>query len=160
MKQILVIRGPSGTGKTTVSELLREKDDKTAIICPDTFYHEVFKNADRQIIYDSIAVLTDLYLSKGFSVIIEGLLSAFYVGGLDTKLKEIANEHKCKITKIYLQSNIDTLLKRNVARPHLRSDEQIEWFNDSVKSITNDEIVINVENLQPKDIIKKILAKV
>lgn len=78
-QKLIIIRGNSGSGKSAVAERLREElDGKVAIVGLDTLRRTILKEPDKLENTDIIGLIeqTVTYcLSKGYAVIIEGILS-------------------------------------------------------------------------------------
>ncbi len=75
--KLIVIDGPMGSGKTTVSKLLQERiKEKTALVCLDKLKRMVSQNKLDNIIHLELAhevgaLMANFYLKKGVNVIVE-----------------------------------------------------------------------------------------
>ncbi|MEL6410552.1 MAG: AAA family ATPase [Pseudomonadota bacterium] len=80
MFQLIIIRGNSGSGKSTVAQSLRTRlTCKTALIEQDYFRRMILKEKDEEQNKDILELLLQtvrLAVSKNYTVILEGILHA------------------------------------------------------------------------------------
>ncbi len=73
---LIIIRGVSGSGKSTVADELRKYFGKdVAVIHTSIFYHEIVKGDKPEIVMENTYRILDNYLKNKYSVILEGTLS-------------------------------------------------------------------------------------
>lgn len=119
MPILYIITGPSGVGKSTISQKLSQNVTNSVLIEGDNIYHQVvngyispWKPGNHlNIFWDVCLNMIDTYLSNNFNVIFN------YIISLD-KLKIIKNKFKnCTIKFIVLTVNEQILQKRDKKRP-------------------------------------------
>lgn len=162
MKHIIILRGPSGAGKSTIAKILRKKmNGKTAILCPDPFYHEISgKELNRDIVYGALYTLTDFYLKKGYNIILEGLLTNVKNKKMRIeKFMKLGKRRSAKLTLFFLNVDVDTCMKRRDRTKYKISKNDVRIMHTkSISSRRNDEIKIEVKNKKPENIVKEILS--
>lgn len=116
-QRLIIIRGNSGSGKSTVAEKLRERiDGKVAIVGQDTLRRSILRESDHLEHTDIIGLLeqTVLYcLGKGYSVIIEGILSK---PKYEKVLMKLVDAAKCDSYIYYIDVSLEETLKRHQSK--------------------------------------------
>jgi len=164
MLNLIIFRGPGGSGKSTVAKLLRDKlENKTAILCPDYFYWNVCgKDENSELVYEALYRLVDLYLSKNYSVILEGVLSSNI--NLLPRIKKIislGNKYSAKTTQFYFDVSLKISIQRDSKRKIKMGKESAEEiYNKSINSKLPNEIIINTENKKPVEVLNLVLSKI
>lgn len=146
-QKLIIIRGNSGSGKSTVAERLREAlGDKVAIVGLDTLRRTVLKELDHLENTDIIGLIeqTVTYsLGKGYTVIIEGILSKPKYRNSLIKLMESTS---CKSSVFYIDVPIEETIKRHKTKPIANdvTDEQLRsWYQPKNYLDVPGEIIIN-----------------
>lgn len=134
MEPILVIlRGNSGSGKTTAAKQLRERlGNNTMLISQDVIRREILKVKDDpgnpaiQLIKDMV-----LYGNKiGYNVILEGIFSKKKYGSM---LMDLISEFQGKTFVFYFDITFDETLKRHGTKPNTHEfgeKEMREWWKE------------------------------
>jgi predicted ABC-type ATPase len=165
MKQkIVFLRGKVGSGKTTVAkELQRCMPTKTAIFERDYFMHKVIPWENNiKLVNKVLLKLTCLYLENNYNLIIEGTFTNKEDSYLIEKLRTIKKDGNVDLVFIYLNSSLETSLKRNTLRKKGKDikDEWIKkWHKTSVPGKINNEKIINTDNRSLKTVVKEILKQ-
>ena len=161
MGRIIIIRGASGSGKTTVAHELARRNQPTAVLCPDNLYHKVFADVEdkgtvRRHVYGSLAVLIAYLMEQQVDIILEGILSSIYKRGLFEKIKELAQNEGYDIFRFVLDVRIETAIARNADKTFLKEEDQRIWSKKVNESVQEQEITINAEELDVQDVVKEI----
>lgn len=116
--RLIVLRGNSGSGKTTVARALQQQRgrDQLAVISQDVVRREVLRAND---LADNPAIgLIDLMarysLDQGFSVIVEGILHPDRYGDMLTRL---VRDHKGRSLAYFWDVPFDETLRRHTTKP-------------------------------------------
>lgn len=131
-QKLIIIRGNSGSGKSTVAEKLREAlGGKVAIVGLDTLRRSILKEPDQLENTDVIGLIeqTVTYgLEKGYTVIIEGILSKPKYREVLIKLMRSTS---CKSSIFYIDVSIEETFERHKTKPIANdvTEEQLRsWY--------------------------------
>lgn len=163
-KFLIIIDGPMGSGKTTVSALLHKKLKRTAHIGLDRikWFISDFKRApkDNDIVRSVVSVMTKEYLKQGISVIIEQGMRKERIDAL----KKVAKQSHARFLAYQLTAPKAVLLKRVHQRPHLSNRPKVTpariernwkaYLKSHKKPIAT---LIDVEKLTAKQVANRIL---
>lgn len=153
---LIIIRGVFGSGKSTVGKLLREKWERTALLCSDYFYwHVSGRTYSRDLVYGALARLIDLYLSQGYNVIVEGGLSR----GIDEFI-EIGKKYNANIKTFYLMVTLETAFKRDKEREIHVGEEEIKRYYEKSLAAKHDKDIVLDNNGSTEEIISKIMGNI
>lgn len=131
--KLIVLRGPSGSGKSSVALKLREQSKRKIAIIEQDYYPEVmFARRDKE---DSVAARRELLvadtliaLKYGFDVILDGILS---VHTHRDAFEKIIDEHRTENYMFYFDVSLEETLKRHATRPKASQfgvDEMAKWY--------------------------------
>lgn len=161
MKRLIIIRGNSGSGKSTIAKKVREKakyNDKIAIVEQDYLRRFILKEKEKESEnnIELIAQTATFALGKGYQVILEGIL---YSERYLEMLKELI-EKSDESYIYYLDISLEESLKRHNTKSNKNDfggKEIREWYRkmDTLK-ITGEKIL--GEELSEDEIVEKILA--
>jgi predicted ABC-type ATPase len=171
---LIVIDGPMGSGKTTLSKLLHKKLEGTARVPLDEIkkYISGFRNDHlyKKTSQDIVKIMTEEYLKRGISVIIEWAMKGAHVEDFINIAKR--NKARCFVyqlnappellikrveerTKIFL--NKSKLAKRNIENIKKHFEDHY-GFHEKTKY--EGAVVIDSKKLSPGQITKFILKEV
>ena len=164
MRHLLIIRGPGASGKSSVGKILRDKlEGKTALLCPDLFYWDISgKDENTELVYEALERLTDLYLSQGYNVVLEGILSSKIDGNLRiNRFIEIGEKYAANLKLFYYLVSLETVIKRDEKRGSLLGKSKVEeYYRKSMGSRHQKDVEINAEEKTPSEIAELILSKI
>jgi len=119
MPNLYIITGPSGVGKTTVSQGLAKRSNKSALIEGDFIYAQViggyvaaWKEGNHLDVFWDVCLNTiETYLSYGYDVVFNYIVTPSII----TKMQDKFKEYNTKL--VILLTDEETILKRDSQRP-------------------------------------------
>lgn len=114
---LIVLRGNSGAGKSTVAQALREAYGRgVAWVSQDLIRRTILREQDRRGASNIGLVdqVTRYSLEHGYHVILDGILSADRYGHM---LADLRRDHRGRSCFFYLDVTLDESLRRHAARP-------------------------------------------
>lgn len=158
MQKLIIIRGNSGSGKSTIARKLQcEMGEKTMLIPQDTVRRKMLRAADKdhnvsiQLIYD----LTMYGKKIGYNVIVEGILNKSRYGDM---LQKLMSDFGGKVCAYYFDLSFEETLRRHALRPYSNEfgeKEMKSWWTDNDYLTDNDRILTG--EMSEGEIIKTIL---
>lgn len=122
-QKLVILRGASCSGKTTIAESLRDYDSKVAWISIDNF-KRIFSNSQDSALDDvnkSAVVSSNDILDRGFSVIVDGIFKRpEYINALITVVKD----KNIPVIIYQLDCSLETLKLRDKSRKGVKEG----WF--------------------------------
>jgi predicted kinase len=115
--RLVILRGNSGSGKTSVAMAVRAHLGRTcALVQQDVIRRTILRKRD---VADAaniglIALTTRYALDHGYHVIIEGILRSAHYAAM---LAELADDHRGLTTCYYLDVSWDETVRRHAGRP-------------------------------------------
>jgi predicted kinase len=165
-KFLLIVDGPMGVGKTTVSKIIHEKINNTALLGLDKVKWLVsgFKRTVKQneMTRSVVKAMTVEYLSHGVNVIIDQGMRKEAV----KQYKELAKEHKAKFILFELEAPHQVLMHRLAGRPVTpgRSKVSKSRINRNYKAYLANKgkgyFTVNAVDKSPQQIAKLILKEI
>ena len=163
MKQLLIIRGRPGAGKSAVAREIQKKlrPQKVAIFTPDYFYWQVFPGeGNKHLVNTVLNFAMQKYLEEGYFVILEGILPRAENGELFDWLLKFCQENGVKFNAVFLEISLEEALKRNRAREkgkEIADEDMKQWYaNAQPKEIEGEEILQTREKT-PQELAEDIL---
>lgn len=159
-RKLILLRGNSGSGKSTVAKKLRElakKQEKIALVEQDYLRRIVLKEKEKEG-GDNIDLIKDVViygLSRGYHVILEGI---FYSGRYFSMLKqllEVTPNHYV----YYFDISFEETLKRHQTKPNsseFGETEMRSWYKEKDLLCVEGEVVIK-ESSSLENTINRIL---
>ena len=130
---VIVVAGPSGVGKTTVSKLLAENFDPSAHIDTDVFLYAVVNGLvepssekaqqQNEIIGGAVGAAALEFAAGGYSVVLDG---DFFPDGVQG-LARWASRSRVEVHYVVLRADFDTCLRR-VQQRRAGDPESVEAF--------------------------------
>jgi adenylylsulfate kinase-like enzyme len=131
MPKLIILRGNSGSGKTTVANELRQRMGYgTALIEQDYIRRKLLREKDRpgQPNIELIELITRFALERGSHVILEGILPEKHYGDM---LRRLVKENMSKTYIYYFDVSFDETLRRHETKPNAHEfgeKEMREWY--------------------------------
>lgn len=145
MTKLIILRGPSASGKSTVAKALMERTKRLTVLVDLDYYRFCFVNPDDpenglgiEYRLSAASVLTSL--QNGFDVIFDG---NFTYDSDDTFLAQLL-DHPGENYIFYLESSLEETLKRHETKmdPRINTDKMKEVYRYASPTGHNDEVVI------------------
>ena len=161
MSKLIILRGSSGSGKSSVAEGLREKSkSKTALIEQDYLRRVVLKEKDlpSSINPKLILKVSQFALDNGYNTIIEGI---FQTGHYRKMFNALLKYHPKENYIYYFDISLRETLNRHSNRDKVNEfgeKEMMRWNIDKDLLGHKGEAVIS-EDLSKGQIIKKVLRE-
>ncbi len=155
MKHAIILYGPSGAGKTTLSNKICKKYDYKH--CDTDVFKQLFstkRSEERSKISSKISYLYAKELIKeNYNVIIEALPLEFI-----NKLRPLLKKHNYKIIEISLAASLEKCIKNDQGRTDRKFgkaviEEVYPWYNHRIGHI------IDTEKKTPDKVFKEVEAK-
>ncbi len=131
--KLIIIRGNSGSGKTTVARRVQRELGKGTMLVPqDTLRREIVwvrDGADNPSI--ELIKRTVLYGKEiGYNVILEGILAKKFH---DSMINELIEEFAGNVHAYYFDLSFDETLRRHATKPNAQDFGEVEmreWWNE------------------------------
>ena len=142
--KLIVLRGNSGSGKSTVAEKLRKIiEPKTALVSQDNLRRKILKEKETDVgdNIDLIQQTVEFALGRHYNVILEGIL---YFPRYKFMLKRLVE--RCPESYVYyFDIPFDETLKRHATKPNAHEfgeKEMREWYkNKDFTDFQNEKII-------------------
>jgi adenylate kinase family enzyme len=132
-QRLIIIRGNSGSGKSTVAKKLQLKlGDKTMLVPQDVVRRELLRSHDTEG-NDSIQLIYDIAMygsNHGYDVIVEGIFRKKKYGEM---LSKLLNEFNGDAFIYYFDVSFNETLRRHSFKPHrdeYGEAEMRDWWQD------------------------------
>jgi predicted kinase len=154
MAKLIIIRGYSGTGKSTVAKMIAEKHD-FALLKEDNFFfalnpHKTKDKDDYQVTFDNIVDCLENYMQQGQDIIIEGALAPIVKENpLDINdFEKLAKKHNYDLFKLLFIADEKVCIERMAKRGHTVKKEIFKKLARKINQLqTKDEIIIDTSQL-------------
>ena len=151
-KKLIIIRGPSGTGKSTVSKAvvgcIRSliNNPCCAIIDQDYFLNTIPGNQAfcKELCADMILQCAIACRNKGYDVVLEGILNVVYYSDLFRNLMDVFGVEN--VTFYYLDISLEESQQRHLLRDKAKdftADRMVNWYKSASPTNYTNEIIIN-----------------
>lgn len=156
MSFAIIIRGPAGTGKSEISNQLKNDIPNLIHLDIDKFKHIISKDSSNirsTISHDVGSFFLKQLIKNNFNVIIEEIFRKDYYN----EIIQILKESNYTILKIFLTASKETLIKRDKHRDKNKGEEIISKLEQEIKSL-NEDLIIDTNNKTIEEI-KSIILK-
>jgi predicted kinase len=159
--RLIVLRGNSGSGKSTVASALREACDQgVAWVSQDLIRRSILKERDRPggVNIGLIDQVARFALDNGYHAILDGI---FYADRYEPMLAGLNRDHAGLSRFYYLDVSLDETLRRHLTRPQAAefgAREMRQWYRprDFLASI-NERVIPQAST--PAETVSLILAE-
>ncbi|MFZ1801687.1 MAG: AAA family ATPase [Candidatus Saccharimonas aalborgensis] len=163
MPSTLIIRGNSGSGKTTVAKELRARisdglSGNTLLVQQDVLRRDMLRERDmpeKCSVIELIELVVEFGRRQGRIVILEGILVTKKYGPM---LRHLANRFD-EVYVYYLDIPFEETLRRHATKPNAHEfgeKEMREWWNDRDYLVISNEKILTKE-LSVEDIVDTII---
>lgn len=159
---LLILNGPTGTGKNTISEIIAKNRNRCAVIDYDVL-RNMFRKPhktpwDGEAGYkqnilglEQACILAKSFLDNDYDCII-----------LDVLYDETANLYKEKLKEynpklVFLLPNYQEIIRRNKSRPARLKDEELDMVYKQQENLKVYDIKIDNSNLSAEEVANKVL---
>lgn len=131
MTRLVIVRGNSGSGKSTVASLVRQRAGRRcALIAQDHFRRIVLWEQDKAggLICDYLEHNVRFLLGRGRDVVLEGILWGRKYGPM---LRRLLESHRGSSAVFYLDVSFEETVRRHATRPQagFTAEQMREWYN-------------------------------
>jgi adenylate kinase family enzyme len=141
MSKLIILRGNSGSGKSTVAKALFEQVTKPAVLIEQDYYRFIFKPAggtlNSKTIHKMIKANVLAALKDNYDVILEGI---FNVKSWKVIFDEIFEIHPKDNFIFYFDISFEETLRRHRTKPNKN-----EWSEEDMKSWYNEKDFLNYD---------------
>jgi predicted kinase len=129
--RLIVVRGNSGAGKSTVAKALREAHGSgVAWVSQDLIRRNILKEKDRPggANIGLIDLVARYSLDNGYHVVLDGI---FYADRYETMLAGLARDHLGVSRCYYLDVSLEETFRRHATRPlaaEVSRDQMRDWY--------------------------------
>lgn len=162
MAELIIVTGPAGVGKSTVSGVLAGSFDKSALIEGDDIYAQVvggyiepWKEGNHLDTFLKVCINSiKTYLESGYNVVFNYIISP---GQLSVIMDELSG-YQIKFAVLMVDGSV--LLNRDKLRPEEQqmNDRCIVLLNEFKKFNYPDSYVIDSSSLAVQDVVNMILS--
>ena len=162
MNSVVILRGPSGVGKSTVSRLVQEKSGiNWTIIDVDKFKHYMpmkegqSNRAQRtKIAHDVSQFFAKTMYENGYDVILEEMYKKKY----NDSIVEFLQTNNMHYLKVFLTAPVELVIERARAREKEVSDEEIRRHFSEIE-VYSDDFVIDTTQYSSDEAAEVIISK-
>jgi guanylate kinase len=161
MTKLIIIRGPSAAGKSTIAKELMSRSDRPTMLVEQDQFRPNFNTAspaDQLPIWELIEANIMAGLEQGYDVIAEGILNIQKPGRMEM-MERIIKAHPKESYIFYMDISFEETLRRHDTRKDKvdkRTEEDMHgWFKLASPMNNFDEIIIP-ENYSQDETIEKI----
>jgi adenylylsulfate kinase-like enzyme len=163
MNTIVILRGPSAVGKSTISRLIQEKlGINWTVLDVDKFKHYMplkdgqSNRAERsKIAHDVSKFFTKEMYEKGYDIIMEEMYKKPY----NDSLLDFLHQNNMQFVKVFLWAPIDMVVARNAAREKTPTEEEIRRHYSEIEPY-GDDLVIDTTKHSSEEAADLIIAEV
>lgn len=131
--RLIVIRGNSGSGKTSVAREVRARYGRGCALIEQDYFRRIVLGehdsaASRGIAPDFIATAARFALGRGFHVLLEGILPSVRYAPM---IRDLVATHHGESHVFYLDVSFDETVRRHATRPlatEITHEQMLGWY--------------------------------
>jgi gluconate kinase len=165
MGSLLVVTGPPGSGKSTVSKLLVQQRGPSALVEGDQFFAFLARGAiepwlpesheQNSVVVSAAAVATGRFADGGFFTVYDGVIGPWFIDAFTsaTGLTEL--------DYVVLMADVETCVERVLNRSGhgFRDDAAARKMHaEFATAIVAPRHVLNIDSESPRDVVDRIVA--
>jgi len=135
MEKLIIIRGPSGAGKTTVARTIKDRSDRpTVLVEQDQFRLNFNDQSNRSSLpaWQMIETCTIIGLEHGFDVVLEGILNVKKPERRQM-YDRLFESHPEENYVFYMDVSFPETVRRHDTRPDKKAqfsaEQMLEWYD-------------------------------
>lgn len=143
--RLIVLRGNSGSGKSTVARAVRERYGRGCALVEQDYLRRIVlreRDVDGGIAPALIAQTVRFALDHGYHVVLEGILARARYGAM---LSDLCGAHRGRTAIYYLNVSWEETLRRHAGRPQAaefgEADMRIWWLPRDLLGIAGERVV-------------------
>jgi len=160
---VVILRGPSGVGKSTISSIIQEKlGSNWTVIDVDKFKHYMPLKEDKsnraertEIAHDVGNYFAKAMYDKGYNVILEEM----YRQRHNDQLVQFLTSNNMSYVKVFLSAPLDALIQRSKEREKNVPEEETRRFYEEAQPLPED-LVIDTSTYSSEQAADMIIARV
>jgi len=160
MNKLYIITGPAGVGKSTISNEIANRLEKSVLIEGDDIYNQFvggrispwLENAPIDLFWQNCVMLIDNYLKNGYDVVFNYIIKKNTLKLLKKKFKNY------ELIFTVLLTNEETIIKRDKERPldSKMGERSIILLNEFINEKYDENNILDSTSLSVNDVVKKI----
>lgn len=164
MNKLYVITGPAGVGKSTISKIIAENKEKSALIEGDDVYHFVkggyispwLEGNHLDVFWENSICLIKNFLNKGYDVIFNYIIGNERFENLKEEFKNVQN---VEMKFVVLMVNEDTLISRDEGRPldSQMGERSLELLKEFKEDKYDEKYILDTSDLSEEETVNDIL---
>lgn len=162
MNSVVILRGPSGVGKSTISHLIQEKlGVNWTVIDVDKFKHYMpmkegqSNRAERsKIAHDVSKFFAKTMYEKGYDIILEEMYKKDY----NDSIVEFLQTNNMHYLKVFLSAPVELVIERARAREKEVPDDEIRRHFSEIEAYSDD-LVIDTTQHSSSEVADMIISK-
>ncbi len=162
MNKVIVLRGPSGVGKSTISKLIQEKLGLNwCIIDVDNFKHYMPMKENQSNRPERAEIAQDVskyFAKKMYDKKYDVILEEMYKKPYNDSLVEFLTQNDISYIKVFLSAPIELVIARAQAREKEVPDDEIRRHYSEIEAY-EDDFVIDTTNFTSQEITDLIIEK-
>lgn len=166
VSKLIIIRGNSGSGKTTVAREVRTNigdglSNDTMLVQQDTLRRDMLRERDtpdRQSVIELTELVVEFGRKQGRTVILEGIFSAKKYSAMLTRIASKFDE----VYVYYFDLPFEETLARHASKPNAHEfgeKEMREWWNEKDYLGTSHEVILT-KDMSSEEVVLRVLKDI
>jgi len=160
MTHLVLIRGPAGSGKSTLSDKVGKRIKGNVVVLHKDLFHFQIPQKGELPVRELLSLISKFLLSRNFSVVLDGLFGGASAQKTISQLKRIARRGNAKFTLVFLDTSKDVCLERNRKRKKAIPIKDVhKWYDYIYKTKAEKGTVINNNHLSEREALRRIMRE-